>query len=72
MYKRVELFKRRGFDGLVCKSHLGEGFNVTLFDTEVAVMKVVQVHECRGVKYNFAASDNPSFFDVESKKLGFQ
>lgn len=52
-----ELFRHSGYDGLVCKSHLGEGKNYILFQLTDADMKNSELMTTKQVNYNFETFD---------------
>ncbi len=49
----TELFKAEGFDGLCCKSGMGEGHNYVLFNLDDADLVNCTVMETDTVKYSF-------------------
>lgn len=57
----AELFKNAGFDGVVYKSNLGKGFNVTLFDIEQAELINCLLFKVRSVDYEFSEAGEPYF-----------
>jgi len=58
----AELFRDRGFDGLVYKSAFGEnGYNVALFDVEAAVPLNCELFETKGIECVFDHMDGPYF-----------
>lgn len=57
----AEYFKRNGFDGVVYKSLLGEGFNIALFDLSAAEIINCSLHLTRRVQFQFNEASNPYF-----------
>jgi hypothetical protein len=49
----AELFKRNGFDGVVYKSMLGDGYNISLFDVNAAELINCQLCEAKKVEFEF-------------------
>lgn len=64
----TELIKKNGHDGLFCKSHLGEGFNLALFDNDMMALKSVQLFEVSEVNVIAKECDNPTYFKVLEMK----
>ena len=60
----AELFKSNGYDGLVFRSSLGYGHNITLFDLDVAELINCHLFEVRSVEYNFGQAGNSYFMGV--------
>lgn len=56
-----ELFKREGFDGVVYKSLVAEGYNVALFDRECVELRSCHLFEARKMAIEFTESGNPYF-----------
>jgi hypothetical protein len=54
----AEMFRLEGFDGLVYKSKLGEGFNLALFDLDSADLVTSGLFSTSNVRYEFAAKDD--------------
>lgn len=52
-----EFFMKKGFDGVVYKSNFGEGFNIALFDLEVADVVNCALCRTKGVAYDFGDSE---------------
>ncbi|NHZ82770.1 RES domain-containing protein [Massilia sp. CCM 8695] len=50
----AEFFKKQGFDGVVYKSRLGPGFNIALFDIDVADVANCQLYSVKSVEFSFA------------------
>ena len=48
-----ELFKNKGLDGLIYKSHLGDGLNVVLFDLKSASFDWCRVYSTKDIKFDF-------------------
>jgi len=57
----AEVFKTKGFDGIVYKSSYGEGLNIVLFDLDVAKMLKCSPYELKELKFNFSKCGNPYF-----------
>ena len=49
-----EMFKASGFDGIVYRSALGDGHNVTLFDLGAAEMVNCSLFEVKDIKFTFS------------------
>ncbi|MBN1547911.1 MAG: RES family NAD+ phosphorylase [Syntrophaceae bacterium] len=65
----AELFKCNGFDGLVYKSMLGEGYNVVLFDVEAAELVNCNLFELENISFSFQQAANPYSVIEKSEKL---
>jgi hypothetical protein len=52
-----EFFMKKGFDGVVYKSNFGEGFNIALFDLEVADVVNCALCKTKSVAYDFGDSE---------------
>lgn len=57
----AELFRKNGFDGVVYKSLLGEGFNVALFDIDAAKLVNCFLYNAKSVAFKFEEAGNPYF-----------
>jgi RES domain-containing protein len=58
----AELFRDRGYDGVVYKSAFGEdGFNVALFDLDAAVLLNCGLYKVNGAAFQFSEADSPYF-----------
>jgi hypothetical protein len=57
----AEYFKRNGFDGVVYKSLLGDGYSVALFDLAAADQINCQLHTARRLSFTFEEVTNPYF-----------
>ncbi len=57
----AEYFKRNGYDGVVYKSLLGDGFNVALFDLSAAELINCSLHTAREVCFKFDEVASPYF-----------
>lgn len=57
----AEYFKRSGFDGVVYKSLLGDGFNIALFDLSAAEIINCSLQQARSVSFKFDEVANPYF-----------
>lgn len=53
----AEMFRQQGFDGLVYKSRLGDGFNLALFDLDSADVATRRLFSTSSVVYRFKAED---------------
>jgi hypothetical protein len=49
----AEFFKQKGFDGIVYKSQLGPGFNIALFDLEVASVVNCCLYTAKSVSFMY-------------------
>ena len=56
-----ELFRSKGFDGIAYKSHLGDGFNVALFDLDAADIINCGLFEVKAVAYEFKETGDRYF-----------
>src|SRR3990172_1479171 len=69
----AELFKDQGYDGIVYKSALGDGYNVTLFDIEAADLINCSLYEVKSISFDFKQASNSYFFQrvkVKDDKSG--
>jgi len=66
----AELFKCNGFDGIVYKSMLGEGYNVVLFDVEAANLVNCNLFELEKICFSFQQAANPYFLKKNKKSNG--
>ncbi len=57
----AEAFRSHGFDGIVYKSLLGEGFNVALFDINAADLVNCFLYKAKSVTFGFDEAANPYF-----------
>jgi len=57
----AELFKKNGYDGLIYKSNLAKGFNVAIFDLEVAELIKCSLFTVKQVNLTFSEASNPYF-----------
>ena len=57
----AELFKKNGYDGLIYKSNLGKGFNVAIFDLDVAELINCSLFTVKQVNLSFSETSNPYF-----------
>lgn len=57
----AELFKSQGFDGVVYKSALADGFNLVLFDINVANVVNCFLYTVKEINFSFTKSANPYF-----------
>ena len=64
----AELFKNNDFDGVVYKSMLGEGYNLTLFSLDSAEMLNCFLFEATKVKFKFEEAANPYFINKQSEQ----
>jgi hypothetical protein len=56
-----DMFKARGFDGIVYRSSLGSGHNVALFDLDAAELINRFLFEVKDIKFAFSEAANPYF-----------
>jgi hypothetical protein len=49
----AEAFRRQGFDGLMYKSRLGDGFNLALFDLGAADLELCYLYRASSLRYEF-------------------
>ena len=61
----AEFFRNEGFDGVVYKSVLSNGYNIALFDIDVANIVNCFLYEVEKVKFNFNQSAKPYFLRNE-------
>ena len=61
-----EFFMKKGFDGVVYKSNFGAGFNIALFDLEVADVVNCALCMTKSVAYDFGDSEKE--FTIEQKE----
>lgn len=59
----AELFKSEGFDGVVYRSALSDGFNIALFNIDAAQMLNCFLYEANEIKFAFSESANPYFLN---------
>jgi hypothetical protein len=64
----AELFKSEGFDGVVYKSALSDGFNLVLFDINAANIVNCSLYEAKEIKFSFSESANPYFIRSDENK----
>jgi len=64
----AELFKSEGFDGIVYKSALSDGFNLMLFDINSAKLINCFLYETKEIKFSFSETANPYFVRDDEKK----
>lgn len=64
----AEKFKSAGCDGIVYKSALSAGFNVALFDLEVAYLINCALSDLKSIKYKFTEPANPYFVRSGNEK----
>ncbi len=57
----AELFKSKGFDGVVYKSTLSNGFNLVLFDIDSAKIVNCFLYEAKQIIFSFSEIANPYF-----------
>jgi len=63
-----ELFKSGGFDGIVFKSSLSNGFNVVLYDIAVADIISCSLFETKSIEYKFKETANPYFVRNDAER----
>lgn len=64
----AELFKAEGFDGIAYRSAFGEGFNIAIFDIDVAELINCFLFEVKDIKLNFKEAASPYFVKKHYKK----
>lgn len=64
----AELFKSEGFDGVVYKSALSDGFNLVLFDINAANIVNCFLYEAKEIRFSFSESVNPYFIRSDENK----
>lgn len=64
----AELFKSEGFDGVVYKSALSDGFNLVLFDINAANIVNCFLYKAKGIKFSFSEFANPYFIRSDENK----
>ena len=57
----AELFKKEGYDGLIYKSALADGFNLVLFDVDSAKIVNCSVFEVGPIDFDYSPSGNTYF-----------
>ena len=57
----AELFKSEGYDGIIYKSSLATGFNVVLFDMNIADLINCFLYEAEFIELKFKENSNPYF-----------
>ena len=57
----AEAFRSHGYDGIVYRSLLADGYNIALFDSGAAEVLNCGLYETRSVSYKSEQSDNPYF-----------
>jgi hypothetical protein len=57
-----ELFRHHGYDGLIYKSLLGEGFNIVLFDMTTADMINCLLYQVKSIAFDFPEKPANSYF----------
>lgn len=63
----AELFKKNGLDGIVYKSMLADGYNIVLFDPEIAEMLNCFLYEAKNIAFEFGEIANPYFIRKQSE-----
>ncbi|MBW8000894.1 MAG: RES domain-containing protein [Planctomycetes bacterium] len=58
----VELFKANNYDGVAYRSSLGDGYNIVLFDIEMAKLTTCFLFQVKSIDFEFKESANPYFF----------
>lgn len=64
----AELFKSEGFDGVIYKSALSDGFNLVVFDIDSAKLINCFLYEAKGIKFTFSETANPYFIKNDDIK----
>lgn len=62
-----ELFKNKGYNGIIYNSYLGNGLNIALFDIESAKVLNSRLYKTEDIDYEFIPSDNTTFFKSKEK-----
>ncbi len=57
----AELFKSDGCDGLACRSSLGSGYNIVLFDLGSAELMNCRLFDVQRIHFEFKEASNPYF-----------
>ena len=68
----AELFKANGFDGIACRSSLGDGRNVVLFDLDAAGIMKCELFELSGLQFKFEETATPYFMSKHGQKKEFE
>lgn len=68
----AELFKANGFDGIACRSSLGDGRNVVLFDLDAAGIMKCELFELSGLQFKFEETATPYFISKHGQKKEFE
>ena len=55
----AELFKSKGYDGIIYRSSFGKGYNVTLFDLETTELVNCSLYRVKDLNFNFEQAGNP-------------
>ena len=63
-----ECFKQHGYDGIIYKSSLTKkGYNIVLFNPEVAYLKGARLYTIKALNYEFTECANPYFLKEKIK-----
>lgn len=63
----AEAFRSHGYDGVLYKSLLGKGLNVTLFDIDTAALVNCFLYQVKSVTFQFDEAANPYFISKNSE-----
>lgn len=63
----AELFKSKGFDGIIYKSYLGNGYNLALFDVSSAEIINCSLYEVEALEYKFKETGDRYFINKTVK-----
>ena len=64
----AELFKNNGLDGIAYKSNLGKGYNIVLFDLNVADIVNCFLYETDKINFSFKEAGTPYFIKKKKDK----
>lgn len=64
----AETFRSHGYDGLAYKSALGRGFNIALFDMNVAKLVGCSLYEVKKVSFEFSQASNSYVINSQDSK----
>jgi len=57
-----------GFDGIIYKSMLGEGYNIVIFDVGAAKLVNCSLFEVKDISFSFQQVANPYFLKEKNEK----
>lgn len=55
----ADLFKSKGYDGIIYRSAFGGGYNVALFDLEMAELSNCGLYTVKDLKFDFGQAGKP-------------